>query len=697
MERKRREFIAFDINEELERRGALVALHKIKADPVFTTPLHLFDDESFDYRPLASWVQCLSGSTKGLPVRALRTVSSPEGGRESLSWESGVAVAYDGELKEFTVSFGDDRVCMHRLYLCFSTEDPRQYCDRFMHAIQSKNAARNVFALQLYVDCMPVDFLRPLDPEQISRVLDKAITTDLKVNALVDPSLIVEQYNLNHMRTVNQLILTFKMKTQMRDVLMMNPISKDTSLFVDILQSKPHPKIEGYSKESFAEITDAVKFHSFWNKTETLKVMLLTQAENISLERGRFFYIPEKAVKAEEFTASQVAAANHMGVLIRETWLSNVTSAVCEHLKNIKKGWFNIDESNHEVYMFSKLRRFMSRLNLMMEDSLRITLRKNIEHYSQAIRAHCPSACMIVSNTDVQLVCAKYPLFTVDLKFFEGDSPEDAKFTYSTSAESFVDSVLQPMMQAFTSLKGIPQVERKVMKRLFWPSDPLVRVPFPEEDWVQTEYTILHEALGNALAPLDQYLHTLDDFKELISIDIKNYARDAEMKFCGGDHKNLEGLRNLAQKHAIDSEEVLQMLPSTVSLGLVLVDCRTVKSMLSAKHKSIATSLYKVLEKRIRDFAESIIGEFRDMFNKLIISPNTIEGIVELREYMSDLPAKIDQLSDSTQTNENNFILLEHAKWSISFELMDMRWEVRFIFHRSHDMISHRFCAGQAA
>lgn len=175
---------------------------------------------------------------------------------------------------------------------------------------------------------------------------------------------------------------------------------------------------------------------------------------------------------------------------------------------------------------------------------------------------------------------------------------------------------------------------------------------------------------------MNVYLGTLHAFKELISIDIKTYEKEAENKFCSGETMNLPDLCALAHKHAVESEEVVHMLPSTISLGIVMIDCRTVKAMLSAKHKSIAASLFKVLERKTREFSELIISEFRDMYNRVVITPNSIEEIVELREYMIQLPARVDMLSDRIQKNESHFVLIESAKWQISFEQMDMRWEV---------------------
>lgn len=315
-----------------------------------------------------------------------------------------------------------------------------------------------------------------------------------------------------------------------------------------------------------------------------------------------------------------------------------------------------------------------------MEDSLRVMLETNIRQYCATIKSYCPSKVTVVSNSVAEVVGKKYPMFTVDLKFVEATPTSDAMFIYSTKIEGFLDAILQPILNAFNVVKNIAKVEYRVMRQLFWPNIPLMRVPYPDFPWVDPdpkseiywvieEYETLKQAVSAALVPLTEYLNTLHLFKDLISIDIKTYSQEAEVKYCSGDNMNLPELCNLAYKHSQDSEEVVHQLPSTINLGLVLVDCRSVKTMLSAKHKAIAASLFKVLEMRIRDYAESIISEFRDMYNRLVVIPNSIEGIVELREFMTQLPGAIELLSDRIQRNEGHFSLIETAKWQIGFEV----------------------------
>ena len=58
----------------------------------------------------------------------------------------------------------------------------------------------------------------------------------------------------------------------------------------------------------------------------------------------------------------------------------------------MKKGWFNIEESSLEVYNFSKIRKFMVRINFIAEDTLRDLCYKSTSGYCDMIEKFCPTS-----------------------------------------------------------------------------------------------------------------------------------------------------------------------------------------------------------------------------------------------------------------------------------------------------------------
>ena len=52
---------------------------------------------------------------------------------------------------------------------------------------------------------------------------------------------------------------------------------------------------------------------------------------------------------------------------LKESWTSALKSAVKSSLKEIGKGWFNLNETRTEVYAMSKLKRFLKMVSTMQD------------------------------------------------------------------------------------------------------------------------------------------------------------------------------------------------------------------------------------------------------------------------------------------------------------------------------------------
>ena len=55
----------------------------------------------------------------------------------------------------------------HDIHILYAI-DPELYCERLSQAVKAKQLIAATVTINLYVDCMPVDNLKPLDSEQVS-------------------------------------------------------------------------------------------------------------------------------------------------------------------------------------------------------------------------------------------------------------------------------------------------------------------------------------------------------------------------------------------------------------------------------------------------------------------------------------------------------------------------------------------------
>ena len=58
-----------------------------------------------------------------------------------------------------------------------------------------------------------------------------------------------------------------------------------------------------------------------------------------------------------------------MAYVVRSLHLLQVRNHIKSSLRDVGKGWFNLKESNRELYDFSKLRRFLTMINFLMQAS----------------------------------------------------------------------------------------------------------------------------------------------------------------------------------------------------------------------------------------------------------------------------------------------------------------------------------------
>jgi dynein heavy chain, axonemal len=728
VERKKRLYASVDITEILNEKNVLTYLEKKSfGDKKDGLPLYIFDNTEFESRPMEEWVRYVRVSKAGLPARATKV-----GSKGHISWEPCMVKDFDENTSEFLVEFSDSGsvsgedsplISLTRLYICFNSEDPIEYCKRLQWAVLNERQVKELIALNLYVDCMPVDNLKPLDSEQVNRILLNSMNIEkLRANTSLDSISLIQQYNLNHMRSLNKLVMIRALQSQLNDVRMVQTASINYELLLEPWHIPNFENIIDFPSDyGFQERNKSFKFNSLLNKSEAISIISLVQRDNYNIKKGTFFSVPEKTVRLEEYSLTQQNSLSTCSTQIKDFWMNNVTATVRRYLKDVKKGWYNIEESNVEVYNFSKLRKFLYRINFQMEDTLRDFLLLNLAEYRVAIKRCCPQGIVVVSNDLVTVEAAeRLPLLTVDLKFIgaaaassdktpahnsgsggngNGGQPTNstipAHFLYASPPQAFVDAILHPFDQIFELLKGIIKIEKRVMKNLFWSHDPIMRVPHCSEDWVQGIRNDLLDTLQRSITiPMESYLQTLTPFLDLISIDIDEYTLQAERKYCPssvsssaddtaaeggapvGGNMDLNGLCALACQHISDAEKVFNAFPSSINLGIIMVDLKALKKMLAQKHTSIATKLFEIQIKAMRVYVENIQNQFRAIFDKICVTPSCIEHLAELREFMQTIPTLVHGLADKITKNDQHFQLLSDAKCRLSHDDMDLQWEV---------------------
>ena len=304
--------------QKLIDNGTIEYLRKLynKKDknPFDSIPLVLFDNTDYENRPISQWSDLIDCSLPvGLPARVMRTFTVEEEVR--IIWANAHVKLFNGEtfdviyddplpaFEEDELKFVDDEqksefdhssISLERLFICFDAEDPINYCNRLRDTINRKKLQTATMALNLYVDCMPVDDLKGLDTEQTTRIISSAVNmVALRNNSLLDTSSIIQQYNLNHMRTLNMLTLANKLRHNLKEIELVHSYSVDPTLLEGDATTRKSA-IGGYAipEYNFPEKVQGFKFSSLWNRPEAIRIIAHMQNENYNLEKGNFFAVP---------------------------------------------------------------------------------------------------------------------------------------------------------------------------------------------------------------------------------------------------------------------------------------------------------------------------------------------------------------------------------------------------------------------
>ena len=157
---------------------------------------------------------------------------------------------------------------------------------------------------------------------------------------------------------------------------------------------------------NFAENFSNMCFNSLLTKSEVIRAMKGLRWEcNRVLEMRMLKVGISKPLPHDEFDSVQEVAAKTANSYLRDGWCAQVKGILEAELRDAGKGWFNLAESDYQVYNLGKLRALLTYCDLMMRDTLRSMLQvrnARVRHLARsaarfaALRfgCACPCACL---------------------------------------------------------------------------------------------------------------------------------------------------------------------------------------------------------------------------------------------------------------------------------------------------------------
>ena len=662
LERKRREFKNVNLLDLLKERQVDLVAGTFEGKPVSNDlPLETFDNTEFErFSNLADWLSLDSSSSQPVPAKAFN--------RENASFEPVQVLEYDDTSGKFTVEWESSgaKHQLSRLDVCFSAEDPVQFADRVAAAYAGRRRTMDTIRYNLYVDCMPTDDIPALDSDQLNRVLGLAFRTkQLGGKEALDTRSLISEVNLDYSRTMNKII--FDMNSQDGVFPELPTVQPEQALppatgTVPLELAELDVNVD--SPPDYASLLKNFSFQTLMGRPETCAVIeKVSDSCSGLLDVGLFNIDISKPQRISDFVSQQGGSLKDAIGYLNDKWCATIKKHFENELGTVTKGWFKLDETNRDMYNMSKLKNLFALANFKMEDTLRTMVEKSVEDYGALVLGRRK----------------ENPLFVVDLSV----NAEKGLIELSSEPKEFLSAFLDTFNEGLESVKGIVQVERRVMNRLFWSDTPVLASVETSEPLPARVVEQVSEYVSDCCQPVLDYAKTFEKYHDIVKIDVEQMAADLITKFTQDDeHASLDYLgllgqiRKLVTHHRDLAKKVTEEIPSSMPINLFVVNCKKVQQQLVDKHNKIADHMLNMFASRVGEAALSFTQKYETIERKLHKPVTNIEQLSDMEEYMKDVPKLLEEQATGSEQMLREFDILEGFGYYLPKRDFVARWNL---------------------
>ena len=669
VERRKRLFSNQDIMQLLDAEGVTRDMLKDAFSEEATIPLSLMDEKDFEPRTWEEWTKIgeVNGAFQFLPARAF---SMPEG-----IWRPCKVLERMAPEDSYKLVWADNHSeCeLPRLQIMFLGEDPFVFAKRIVRALQSRDVVYQGLLYNLYIDSMPVEGVPMLAPEQLNRVMSLALNTNRVRHKSIDTTGIIDELNFEYSRTMNRIVFDKELAST-QDNEMMKGITAPVPVTQVVRETGG---VDDMPPHDWAQQYCLFNFNSFLTKGELISCIVKTKQENQNImSKSLFAPHPTKTTKADEFEQMELQAIQQTAAYLKDTWLTSLKNSLRNGLKDVGKGWFNLNETKREVYDISKLKKFMTMINFMMQDTLRSMTEESMESYSNFI---CGAVSYDVNIEDIGKVeskptgmsTMKWPLFKLELILNPDGTVDIGSNGLPIPFEQFVEMPLSLFDKALSSVSDIPQLEPMVVDQIFWSSKPILASVTAAEPLAQTLREKMKSALEAALVPMREYIGRFGEFQEILNTDPEEFVDNfmTEGVSADGLRKKLTNLIDLKAK-------IEDRIPISIQIGAFELSLDSIRTALQGRYQNIITLFLQRVQEQTKATCDELMKRYDTCSRTLREECNDIEAVTQLKEYIQELPAVVTEFDQDIHKALQSYELLDEYKFEYAKDDTKRRWAI---------------------
>lgn len=669
IERKRRAFQQQNITDLLLAEG--IDYNDPKTHKSLL-PLEVFDNADFDPRTCDEWMSlAVEGDVKSyIPAKTLKVEEDKYTWKDCKVWdckkdENKYLVEIDGQAEKTYVP---------RIDLLFSAEDPKAFAQRVVWAHKTRKETESLLRYNLYVDYMPTDEIAPLQDDHIDRIRNWSVDLPMKLreikrkeedtaNYFILPLVdnLVEEAKKTYSRTINKIIFDVNMEKNPNHDLFSNLTLPQS----DNGEIVPECGVISIPENNYLQNSKTFGFDTYLNDIHALRTLDLIRGELLEKETLNIFSVPLKktAVTLDEFDQIQTQSLKKTVEVLKGETLTKIRDFIKENLKNVGKGWLNINEPNREIYEMSKLKKFMNAVRFMMEESVRNTMANSLSDFLEFLHFH---TCYDISMDGVGSVTLNFkknkkrpkPLFGIEIV-------KEATFSYNIDLNSYENKLLQLFDKVIADFQTIPHVEHLVMEKYFWVNNvQLLKVLNAYDKEIVEFRADLQKVIQSSIEPLRKYIKYFDEFLKLTEINIPDFMQEFQNK-----QPSHEDIKNEILQFRKLQNDIFKRVPNKIQIGCFLVEISKVRNQMTKHCRDIIDSLLKLLAKISKEKAAFIREEYTKLSKRIQEPVQNINKLHELKEFLkNEVGAKAEELEKKIEECKKHYELLDSFRSLISLE-----------------------------
>ncbi len=706
-----------------------------KIDPLENwLPLEFFEDKDLDIYRSEEWLGKATDNFSNvlfIPGVALHRDENGVG-----TWKRVLINSFDKVKDKFEGVWDgtEDRCIISKIYLLFDAENPFLFAKKVSLAMTEREKAESIIRYNFFIDKMLLENLTEMTDDQRIR-LRKGIE---RISYLkMEPKYIddlLKELNLNYLRSTNKIIFDKFYNSRKQKKLIINNLKlpENSNNLYDsnpaIINGEPVSRVRYLGLEYVPPYKYIESYKNFTFKTLLCRKEIIDCLEIIREECNKikdkeniFSLTIKKPLRLQEFKQIQRSTIAHLGKKLEFEWIKTIKETLEKSLNGVGKGSFNLNVASKEIYENLKLKKYMTVVKSIMQDTLYTLVTKSMVNYVEFIEKYIPEEVIINDVNDVKNL---FPLIADDTEenelnttydlikmdevqkdilidsniiedddfFLNNDSKrplfqinitkrEDKKVEYTTKAEELIDEIMRLFDEGLEKMQQIPQVEPLLLPNLIKKAEkqkiPLKSIVRPKMGKPKAIPTKLiqdgHELNDDAIWIWELYDKLKDNLiracapLKIYLETFKKYKEDLlldpteylrKIKEDNNQNWTYQRIREDIIANKSREKNILSEIPQIIHVSIFQINCKEFRTDLSSKFSKIAEMEIEYLKEKSADINKEILNNYSSMKKEVMMEVNTIADLVKVQNYIDTIPSEIAKLKEkSGEVNEIYSIL----------------------------------------